>query len=173
MKIVAAALLVASASAFAPATHRPRHATLINMVDLANGAMSFDKVCREWRCKYEGDAETSETLEAIIKLQNEYLPQVKKASKDAKCNRLVCGGCLDWSTSVSTMIRNATTTIYDSRLLNFNQISTLELQTTVPLEDFGPWEESGFAPEAEFLEKLKAIKGVSQVETQTITKMEI
>ena len=41
--------------------------------------------------------------------------------------------------------------------------------TTVPLEDFGPWEEKGFAPEGEFLEKLKAIKGVSQVETQTIT----
>lgn len=43
----------------------------------------------------------------------------------------------------------------------------------VPLDDFGPWEESGHAPEAEFLEKLKAIDGVSQVETQTITNMEI
>jgi hypothetical protein len=43
----------------------------------------------------------------------------------------------------------------------------------VPLDDFGPWEASGFAPEAEFLEKLKAIDGVSQVETQTITNMEI
>jgi hypothetical protein len=45
--------------------------------------------------------------------------------------------------------------------------------TTVPLEDFGPWEEKGFAPEAEFLEKIKAIDGVSQVETQTITNMVI
>ena len=45
--------------------------------------------------------------------------------------------------------------------------------TTVPLDDFGPWEESGFAPEAEFLEKIKAIDGVSQVETQTITNMVI
>ena len=43
----------------------------------------------------------------------------------------------------------------------------------VPLDDFGPWEESGHAPEAEFLEKLKSIDGVSQVETQTITNMEI
>lgn len=43
----------------------------------------------------------------------------------------------------------------------------------VPLDDFGPWEEKGYAPEAEFLEKLKAIDGVSQVETQTITNMEI
>ena len=43
----------------------------------------------------------------------------------------------------------------------------------MPLDDFGPWEKKGFAPEAEFLEKLKAIEGVSQVETQTITNMVI
>ena len=24
-------------------------------VPLANGAMSFNRVCREWRCKYEGN----------------------------------------------------------------------------------------------------------------------
>jgi hypothetical protein len=32
---------------------------------------------------------------------------------------------------------------------------------------------SGFAPEKEFLEKIKTIDGVSLVETQTITNMEI
>jgi hypothetical protein len=51
--------------------------------------------------------------------------------------------------------------------------SNTYLQLKVPLDDFGPWEESGHAPEVEFLEKLKAIDGVSQVETQTITNMEI
>lgn len=45
--------------------------------------------------------------------------------------------------------------------------------TTVPLEDFGPWEEKEFAPEADILAKIKAIDGVSVVETQTITNMEI
>jgi hypothetical protein len=45
--------------------------------------------------------------------------------------------------------------------------------TTVPLDDFGPWEEAGFAPEADFLAEIKAIKGVSFVETQTITNQEI
>ena len=43
----------------------------------------------------------------------------------------------------------------------------------MPLDDFGPWEEKAHAPEGEFLEKLKAIDGVSQVETQTITNMVI
>ncbi|EJK61433.1 hypothetical protein THAOC_18078 [Thalassiosira oceanica] len=113
-------------------------------VPLANGAMSFDRVCREWRCKYTGDKATSESLEAISKLVDEYLPEIKSSSADAKVNRLVCGSCLDF-----------------------------KLMTTVPLDDFGPWEEKAFAPEAEFLEKLKAIEGVSQVETQTITNMEI
>lgn len=32
---------------------------------------------------------------------------------------------------------------------------------------------SGYSPEKEFLEKIKAIPGVSQVETQTITNMQI
>ena len=59
-------------------------------------------------------------------------------------NRLVCGGCLDF-----------------------------KLMMTVPLEDFGPWEEKGYEPESAFLEKIKAIEGVSQVETQTITNMVI
>ena len=52
----------------------------------------------------------------------------------------VCGGCLDF-----------------------------KLCTTVPLATFGPWEEAGHPPEADFLAKLKAIPGVSMVETQTMT----
>jgi len=98
MKTFAAAFLVASASAFAPATPAVRSSissTALN-VDLANGAMSFDRVCREWRCKYDGDKATSKSLEAIAKVVDEYLPEIKKASKDATVNRLVCGGCLDF-----------------------------------------------------------------------------
>ena len=140
---------LASVSAFTPASvsTRPNTAlaaeTATEQVPLANGAMGFNRVCREWRCKYDGDADTSESLEAICKVVDEYLPELKKLV-GVVVNRMVCGGCLDF-----------------------------KLQTTVPLEQFGPWEESGHAPEAEFLEKIKAIKGVSQVETQTITKMEI
>jgi hypothetical protein len=74
--------------------------------------MSFNRVCREWRCKYDGDKATSESLEAIAKVVDELLPEIKKASADATVNRLVCGGCLDF-----------------------------KLMTTVPLEDYGPWEE--------------------------------
>ena len=145
MKIAAVlSVLVASSAAFVPANTPAFRPAALNAVPLANGAMSFDRVCREWRCKYTGDKSDSESLEAIAKVVDEYLPQIKAVSKDATVNRLVCGACLDF-----------------------------KLMTTVPLEDFGPWEEKGFAPEAEFLEKIKAIDGVSQVETQTITNMVI
>jgi hypothetical protein len=113
-------------------------------VPLANGNMSFNRVCREWRCKYDGDKTTSKSLEAISKILDEKLPEIKKASDGITVNRLVCGGCLDF-----------------------------KLMMTVPLEDFGPWEEAGFPPEKDFLEAIKAIEGVSIVETQTITNMEI
>lgn len=127
MKIAALfiAAVAASASAFAPAA-RPdalsatsslpssssSSALSAESVPLANGAMSFNRVCREWRCKYEGDKGTSESLEAIAKVVDELLPQIKKVSSDITVNRLVCGACLDF-----------------------------KLMMTVPLEDFGPWDE--------------------------------
>ena len=44
---------------------------------------------------------------------------------------------------------------------------------TQPLDGYGSWEEAGHPPEADFIAKLKAIDGVSLVETQTITNMVI
>jgi hypothetical protein len=135
---------VGPSSSFTTARSASTKTTSLNAeaVPLANGSMSFDRVCREWRCKYTGDKATSESLQAIAGLVDEYLGTIKEASSQITVNRLVCGACLDF-----------------------------KLMMTVPLEDFGPWEAAGFAPEAEFLEKLKAIDGVSQVETQTITNM--
>mmetsp|Transcript_5635 Transcript_5635/g.13951 ORF Transcript_5635/g.13951 Transcript_5635/m.13951 type:complete len:149 (+) Transcript_5635:131-577(+) len=148
MKIAALFLsAVTGVAAFSPqGVSQSRASTALSAepVPLANGAMSFNRVCREWRCKYEGDKATSESLEAIAKVVDESLPEIKKASSEITVNRLVCGGCLDF-----------------------------KLMMTVPLEDFGPWEEAGFPPEKDFLEKIKAIEGVSVVETQTITNMEI
>ena len=144
MKLSILASVIASAAAFAPSNLSAKPSTALYDVPLANGAMSFNRVCREWRCKYEGDKATSESLEAVAKAVEKYLPAIKEASSDITVNRLVCGGCLDF-----------------------------KLMMTVPLDDFGPWEEKGFEPEAEFLETIKAIDGISQVETQTITNMEV
>ena len=45
-----------------------------------------------------------------------------------------------------------------------------KVSITQPLEEHGAWAGEDYNPlEAEFVEKLKAIEGVSQVETQEIT----
>ena len=151
--------------------------------------MQFENVAREWRCKWKDDGggsaackglgtkapapprhcqerpraaarlgqpdlctrthirctyagkASSKTLVEIADLVDEYLPKLK-ALEGAVVNRAVCGGCLDFKVMV-----------------------------TQPLEGYGPWEEAGHPPEADFIAKLKAIPGVSQVETQTITNM--
>ena len=56
--------------------------------------------------------------------------------------RVVCGTCLDF-----------------------------KVITSLPADKFGEWEKAGFAPEKEFLDKLKAIDGLTTVETQTYTLM--
>ena len=62
--------------------------------------------------------------------------------KGAEVQRVVCGGCLDF-----------------------------KVITSVAADDFGGWEEKGFAPEEDFLKKIKGIDGVTQCETQTFTLM--
>eukprot|EP00913_Durusdinium_trenchii_P028969 g27163.t1 len=58
--------------------------------------------------------------------------------------RVVCGGCLDF-----------------------------KVVTKLTAAGFGEWEKAKFAPEAKFLAKLKGIKGIQAVETQTYTLEEV
>ena len=51
-------------------------------------------VCREWRCKYEGDKATSASLEACSKVLDEYLPELKKidgvtVNRSVQCAKLL------------------------------------------------------------------------------------
>mmetsp|Transcript_151320 Transcript_151320/g.263772 ORF Transcript_151320/g.263772 Transcript_151320/m.263772 type:complete len:181 (-) Transcript_151320:146-688(-) len=113
------------------------------MAEMANGKMTFGNVKREWRCKWEDDGTgkaSSPALVEIADLVDEFLPKIKEL-EGVVINRNVCGGCLDF-----------------------------KLGITVPLDTFGPWETAGHPPEAEFLEKLGKIKGVTGVETQTMTE---
>merc|ERR1719506_392562 len=137
-------LLFISVTAFTPAAyfaHGGISSSSLNSVPLAGG-MSFDRVCREWRCKYTGDKTDSESLAAVTGVVDKHLATIKGLSSGVTVNRLVCGQCLDF-----------------------------KLQITMPLDDYGPWSEKDHSPESDFLAALKGIDGVSQVETQTITNM--
>jgi len=98
-------------------------------------------------CRYaldeDGGPVKSKSLAACQKLLEDYLPQLK-ALPSAEVSRVVCGGCGDFKVIV-------------------NQ----------PAVEHDAWKEKGFAPEAEFIEKLKAIEGTTRVECQefTLTKM--
>mmetsp|Transcript_7093 Transcript_7093/g.11265 ORF Transcript_7093/g.11265 Transcript_7093/m.11265 type:complete len:114 (+) Transcript_7093:106-447(+) len=101
--------------------------------------VSFNTIAREWRCKWSGDNEKS----SLVKLQKELnavTSQLKAVKGVKNVQRVVCGGCLD-----------------------FKVITALSEDT------FGDWEKAEFAPEKDFLAAIKAIDGVTVVETQTYT----
>jgi len=81
-------------------------------------------------------------LQEAQKLLASVLDDIKKVDGVKEVQRVVCGGCLDF-----------------------------KVITSVEQPKFGAWEESKFAPEESFLEKLKAIDGITTVETQTYTLM--
>merc|ERR1719473_1819255 len=66
--------------------------------------ITFDKVAREWRCKYTADASggpaDSASLKAAEELLQEYLPKLK-ALPGAEVTRVMCGGCLDFKVSIT------------------------------------------------------------------------
>jgi hypothetical protein len=151
------------------------------MPAIGSTGVEFTKVAREWRCKYDMGADGGPgSSEALTKAQAralavliphttiklfggsvplhlnllahivsddccasavlaEYLPKLK-ALTNAEVTRVVCGGCGDFKIIV-------------------NQ----------PAADHDAWKAQDYAPESEFLEKLKAIEGVKRVETQEFT----
>lgn len=113
------------------------------MPEIGSTGVAFTKVAREWRCKYamgeSGGPGDSATLAACQKLLAEYLPALK-ALPNAEVSRVVCGGCGDFKVIV-------------------NQ----------PASDHDAWKAKAFAPEEEFMAKLKAIEGTERCDTQEFT----
>jgi hypothetical protein len=103
--------------------------------------VEFDTIAREWRCKWSADSD-KKSLQDAQKLLDETLPALKALDGVKDVQRIVCGGCLDF-----------------------------KVVTSLPIDKFKEWEGTEFAPESDFLTKLKAIEGVTEVETQTYTLM--
>jgi hypothetical protein len=103
--------------------------------------VEFDTIAREWRCKWSAESD-KKSLQDAQKLLDETLPALKALDGVKDVQRIVCGGCLDF-----------------------------KVVTSLPIDKFKEWEATEFAPESDFLTKLKAIEGVTEVETQTYTLM--
>jgi len=105
--------------------------------------VEFDTIAREWRCKWSADND-KKSLAELQKVLDEVKADIKAVDGVKSVQRVVCGGCLDFKVIVA-----------------------------LPEPKYGDWEKAGHAPEASFLEKIKAIDGVSVVETQTYTLMPV
>ena len=84
------------------------------------------------------------SLAAAQKTLDSMVSELKGIEGVKSVQRVVCGGCLDFKVIVA-----------------------------LPADKFGSWEQRQFAPEEKFLTAVKAIPGISTVETQTYTLMPV
>ena len=105
--------------------------------------VEFDTIAREWRMKWSPDND-KKSLQSIQATLAVFTSGLKKIDGIKSVQRIVCGGCLDYKVIVA-----------------------------LPADKWGAWEAAGFAPEAEFIKAVKAIDGVSTIETQTYTIMPV
>lgn len=91
--------------------------------------------------KWSADGDKA-SLAAAQKLLTDTLPTIKSIDGVKGVQRIVCGGCLDF-----------------------------KVITSLDAAKWGDFESGGHGPEVKFLEKLKAIDGITEVETQTYTIM--
>jgi len=105
--------------------------------------VTFENIAREWRCKWVEESDKT-SLSAAQAALTDVLAELSSVEGVASVQRVVCGGCHDF-----------------------------KVVTKLTAAAFGDWEKNGFAPEAEFLSKLKSINGITSVETQTYTLEEV
>lgn len=105
--------------------------------------VEFDTIAREWRCKWNPDNDKKSLVEAQ-KALNDVIGEMGKVDGYSESKRIVCGECMDF-----------------------------KVITPLPADKFEAWSEKQFAPEKTFLDKLRDIDGISQIETQTYTFMPV
>eukprot|EP00416_Gambierdiscus_australes_P020184 CAMPEP_0171056516 /NCGR_PEP_ID=MMETSP0766_2-20121228/1088_1 /TAXON_ID=439317 /ORGANISM="Gambierdiscus australes, Strain CAWD 149" /LENGTH=100 /DNA_ID=CAMNT_0011511445 /DNA_START=28 /DNA_END=330 /DNA_ORIENTATION=+ len=99
---------------------------------------------REWRMKYAENGLKGGAVKADALFKEKYLATVKALDGCVSVQRAVCGGCNDF-----------------------------KIMIKMTKEGWGKWEAAGFAPEAAFLEEVKGIEGITNVETQPMTFEEL
>ena len=105
--------------------------------------VKFDTIAREWRLKWSADSD-KKSLQSVQQTLTIFEKELSKLPGLKSVQRIVCGGCLDYKVIIA-----------------------------LKASEFGNWEAKKFQPEEQFLSSVKAIPGVSTVETQTYTIMPV
>ena len=144
------------------------------MPEICDG-VSFDTVAREWRCKWSADNDKASPA-AAQKALSEALPELKALAGfkgDASCRISCCdcAACVTPGGYPSRLPLTTTPSVAGVQRVVCGGCLDFKVITSLNAEQFGDWEGKAFAPEAAFLEKLKGIPGITNVETQTFTLM--
>jgi hypothetical protein len=125
--------------------------------------VEFDTIAREWRLKWSDDFDKA-SLTSVQQLLKKISPALSKIEGVKNVQRVVCGGCHDYKVIVALAADKFADWVkyFICHPLNLLFTTALSIQ-----------ERTKFDPENEFLESLKSISGVSQVETQTYTLMPV
>eukprot|EP00405_Crypthecodinium_cohnii_P011955 CAMPEP_0206442900 /NCGR_PEP_ID=MMETSP0324_2-20121206/14077_1 /ASSEMBLY_ACC=CAM_ASM_000836 /TAXON_ID=2866 /ORGANISM="Crypthecodinium cohnii, Strain Seligo" /LENGTH=315 /DNA_ID=CAMNT_0053910791 /DNA_START=79 /DNA_END=1026 /DNA_ORIENTATION=+ len=105
--------------------------------------VKFENIAREWRFKWSTDDDNASLMKAQSALED-VLADISSLEGASSVQRVVCGGCQDF-----------------------------KVITKLSEKAFKEWEAKSFEPEAAFLEAVKKIPGITQVETQTYTLEEV
>eukprot|EP00933_Yihiella_yeosuensis_P031180 TRINITY_DN24731_c0_g1_i1.p1 TRINITY_DN24731_c0_g1~~TRINITY_DN24731_c0_g1_i1.p1 ORF type:complete len:159 (-),score=33.90 TRINITY_DN24731_c0_g1_i1:150-626(-) len=119
--------------------------------------VDFETVAREWRCKWSSDDDMA-SLKACQKLLDDMKDDILSVTYDWNGKQLATHEVLNGKIDVS---KKQVQRLVDSECLDFKVIIKL------PQKDFDDWQNRNFAPEDQFLQGLRSISGVSQVEAQT------
>ena len=105
--------------------------------------VQFNTIAREWRLKWSEDSD-KKSLQSVQQTLSIFESELKAIPGMKSVQRIVCGGCLDFKVIVA-----------------------------LDAAEFGNWEGKKFAPEENFINAVKAIEGITQIETQTYTIMPV
>jgi hypothetical protein len=134
--------------------------------------VEFDTVAREIRCKWspENDKVSLQSLQAVL---NAYADALKAVPGCTGVKRIVCGACQDFKIIVS--VPAGSFGAWEVSVRAPVMVERLSLRTALKklCAPYSLWQGKNFAPETEILAAMNAIEGVTDVETQTYTFMEV
>lgn len=105
--------------------------------------VQYNTIAREWRAKWSNEGNKASLVACQMALES-VVEDLYEVDGVVSVERVVCGDCLDF-----------------------------KVITSVSADKFNKWKKDKFEPEEFFIEMLNMIDDVSQIETQTYTKMPV
>merc|ERR1712187_37173 len=127
--------------------------------------VEFNCIAREWRCKWVED-NGSESL----RLAQTVLDNMKDEILAVVCDWVGSQGKTEAPGALAGKIDTSTQLV---QRVVCTECHDFKVIIKLPAGKYATWTEAEFAPEKKFLEKLGEISGITEIETQTYTLMNV